>query len=226
MTFFRKLLDRKSYVNGYRPLLMVMLLSVFSVFLWMGVVYQTGKLNYLYLLWNLFLAWLPLFFSYLLYHRLHFPTDRLKMWKFWGMTLLWLLFFPNAPYIITDLVHINERHHPASWFDALLLFSFAISGLAVGINSLFIMQINVEKRLGRKLSYLVIGASIFLSGFGVFLGRVQRWNSWDIITRPHELFRDIIVHLNNPTAAYMTFGFSLLTGMLYLLTLSIMKPQK
>lgn len=226
MSLIKKIFNPDKYIGDYRPLIMVMMLAAFSCFLWIGVVWKTGNWNYYYLLWNLFLAWLPLFFAYLLYHRMHFPTNRLRKWKFWVMTFLWLIFFPNAPYLITDLIHINERHNPASWGDAILLFSFALSGLAMGINSLYIMHINFRQQFNSRASHLLIGLCIFLSGFGIFLGRVQRWNSWDIVTRPDDLFRDILIQITNPTAIYMTFSFSALIGMVYLLLLSVRNDKK
>ncbi len=212
-------------MGQYKPLFMVMILSLFSIIFMAAIIIYTGKSYYRYLTWNLFLAWVPMFFSYLLYHRLNYPAQRLQNWKFWGMTILWLLFFPNAPYLITDLIHMNERQVPGEWGDAMLLFTFALCGLATGINSLMIMHMNFVKRFPKHVAYLLIGGSIVLSGYGVFLGRVQRWNSWDIFVRPQDLFMDIVVHLQNPTAIFMTVSFSLLMGMVYMMTLTMMRSS-
>lgn len=223
MSLIKDLFNPKKYTGNYQPLLMVFLLSAFSMVILVGMIVKTGNLNYYYLAWNLFLAWMPLFFAYLLYHRLHFPTTPVKKWKFWSMTFFWLIFFPNAPYLITDLIHINNRHNPATWGDAFMLFSFALSGLATGINSLFVMHLNFRKILSGKLTNGLIASSILLSSFGIYLGRVQRWNSWDIFVRPQELITDILIQLQNPSAIFMTICFSMLMGMVYLLLLSLVR---
>lgn len=225
MSLLRDVFNPRKYTGNYQPLLMVFLLSAFSMAILVAMIVKTGNFGYYYLAWNLFLAWMPLFFAYLLYHRMHFPAKTIKTWKFWSMTFFWLIFFPNAPYLITDLIHINNRHNPATWGDAFMLFSFALSGLATGINSLFIMQLNFRKMLSPRLTSALIAGSIVLSGFGIYLGRVQRWNSWDIFVRPHELLADVLIQLQNPTAIYMTLSFSMLMGMVYLLLLSLVKTN-
>ena len=209
----------------YRPIKMITLLSFFSLLLWIGVVYKTGRSNYNYLLWNLFLAWVPMFFAYLMYHRLDNFTEKLKGWKFWSLTFLWLLFLPNAPYLITDLIHINERHAPSTWGDPLLFFSFALTGVMTGIVSLWIMRQNFRMLFGEKASWVLTYLSIALSGFGIFLGRIQRWNSWDILTDPRRLFTDIVLQLDNPMALYFTLGFSSFMGMLFVIMNPLFQPH-
>ena len=209
----------------YRPIKMITLLSFFSLLLWIGVVYKTGRSNYFYLLWNLFLAWVPMFFAYLMYHRLDNFIEKLKGWKFWSLTFLWLLFLPNAPYLITDLIHINERHAPSTWGDPLLFFSFALTGVMTGIVSLWIMRQNFRMLFGEKASWVLTYLSIALSGFGIFLGRIQRWNSWDILTDPRRLFTDIVLQLDNPMALYFTLGFSSFMGMLFVIMNPLFQPH-
>ena len=225
MSLIKDLFNPKKYIGRYQPILIVALLSAFSLCLLAGIALKSGKINYLYLIWNIFLAWIPMFFAYLLYHRLHIAEEKLITWKFWVMTLLWLLFFPNAPYLITDLIHLNERHSPASHGDALLLFSFALSGLTAGMLSLYVMHYCFKIRFKKQWPEIIIGLSIFLTGYGIYLGRVERWNSWDIITNPYFLIVDSLKNLTNPTAIGMTFGFSLLIGMVYLLVLSMVRPK-
>ena len=167
-----------------------------------------------------------MFFAYLMYHRLYNHIERLKNWKFWGLSLLWLLFFPNAPYLITDLIHINERHSPATWGDPLLFFSFALTGVMIGIVSLFVMRLNFKMYYSEKVGWVWTQLSILLCGFGIFLGRIQRWNSWDIVTRPDILCKDIVDQLDNPMAIYFTLGFSSLMGILFLAMAPFFQLQK
>ncbi len=226
MNLLLKILNPEKYIGMYRPIKMITLLSLFSVMIWVGIVLKTGRTNYYYLLWNLFLAWVPMFFAYLMYHRLDNYKEKLKRWKFWGLSFLWLLFLPNAPYLVTDLIHINERHAPSTWGDPLLFFSFALTGVMTGIVSLFIMRLNFQALFGKRISWALIQLSILLCGFGIFLGRIQRWNSWDIVTDPHILFKDIYLQLDNPMAIYFTFGFSSLMGILFFIMAPLFQPQQ
>ncbi len=226
MRLLQKILNPQNYIGVYRPIKMITILSFFSVLIWIGIVHKTGRTNYYYLLWNLFLAWVPMFFAYLMYHRIYNHTERLNAWKFWGLSLFWLLFFPNAPYLITDLIHINERHAPSTWGDPLLFFSFALTGVMTGIVSLFIMRLNFQMYYSNKIGWIWTHLSILLCGFGIFLGRIQRWNSWDIVTRPDILIKDMVQQLDNPMAIYFTLGFSSLMGMLFLAMAPFFQLQK
>src|SRR5690606_20092531 len=120
----------------------------------------------------------------------------------------WLLFFPNAPYIITDLIHLNTRFNPSVWSDTLLLFTCALAGLAAGLYSLHIIHKVLDSFFKSFTSWIIVGTSLVLSGFGIYLGRVQRWNSWDLFTDPITLMGDVFIHLSNPLAIQMTTGFS------------------
>lgn len=98
---------------------------------------------------------------------------------------MWLLFLPNAPYIITDLLHLRGNTDVPVWFDSLMVFSYAMAGLQAGLFSLYIMQRLVEKLLTRNLSYVFTTVCVWLASYGVYLGRFQRWNSWDVLTIPY-----------------------------------------
>lgn len=172
------------------------------VALFLGSVLATGlvvvravyawKLAHAYLVWNLFLAWIPLGFALLaVRHR----TNIRRLLIF---SALWLLFLPNAPYLVTDLVHLRERPPVPLWFDMVLLQSFIGLGLVLGLISLYKMQWVATMYLGRRGSWTFVLCVIGLTGFGVYLGRVQRWNSWDIIANPLGLFVDIFKHFTPP----------------------------
>lgn len=136
-----------------------------------------------FLVWNLFLAAIPVFAAFFARHLTR------RIW-FWPLMLLWLVFLPNAPYIVTDLMHIRTTRPSNLWLDVLLLGSAALTGLFAGLVSLRWAHEAVARRFSSRLGWaLVIGASL-LCGFGVYLGRFQRWNSWDIVTRPTELLAE------------------------------------
>jgi uncharacterized membrane protein len=155
-------------------------------------VFYSARLSHAYLLWNLFLAWLPVGFA-LLCRK---PENSKKSRLFFG--LLWLLFFPNAPYLITDLIHLRERLPVPLWFDIVLMQSFIGVALLLAFLSLFWMQDLASRVAGPRASWGFVIGVIVLSGFGIYLGRVQRWNSWDAVLNPIDLARDTLAHFTRP----------------------------
>jgi len=170
-----------------------------------------GFPTFIFLIWNLFLAWIPYWIALSLKY---IKKSKALM----GITLIsWLLFFPNAPYIITDLLHLKSRPPIPMWFDVLLFFSFAWTGLILGFASLMEVERFLKKRLSAVPIFLLISSALCLCSFGVFVGRFQRWNSWDVFTNPFHLLFDMAEVLMNPTAYWGTFGLAIvLSGMLIL----------
>jgi uncharacterized membrane protein len=136
-----------------------------------------GDATYGFLAWNLFLAWIPLLLA----------TAVVTAWRL-GLRIsvvpllgLWLLFFPNAPYVITDFVHLRDIGGMPRWFDVLMLGSFAVTSLAVGFVSLHLVQSLIRASLGVVWSWVGALTVIALSGVGIYLGRVAQLNSWDVL---------------------------------------------
>jgi uncharacterized membrane protein len=183
-------------------------------------VHMTHKYSYLFLLWNLFLAWIPLVFAYYL-QQSYFGEKRNLAFIF-VTGFLWLLFFPNAPYIITDLVHLNHNLSCLPfWFDTLLLFTFALTGLISGYLSLYFVHSVLKDRFNSFVSWTMITILISLCSFGIYLGRVLRANSWDLFTRPLILMKKSILSLLDPRAISMTLMFSFFLLLSYLILYSI-----
>ena len=158
---------------------------------------------------NLFLAWLPML-SAPLAHHLHKQGRRL-VWLLIVPCLLFWLFFPNAPYILTDMLHLQwPQARVPVWYDLILLIAFAWTGAFLGLISLFLVHGLVRQWAGRPAGWLVTLGVIAVSGFGVYLGRFPRWNSWDLLTNPSLLLMDIWTRLSNPLANSRTFVFSVL----------------
>jgi len=181
-----------------------------------------GTTTFLFLVWNLFLAWVP----YLITLVLDPVHQRFKSRLITGGTLVcWLLFLPNAPYILTDLLHLKSRSPIPHWFDLMLILSFAWTGLMLGLLSLYRVQLFMNKWLSTKLSWLLTIGIIGLTGFGVYLGRFLRWNSWDILNNPLGLASDIFEIISQPALHHgplgisMVISFFLLLGYLHLTTL-------
>ena len=133
-----------------------------------------------FLAWNLFLAWIPVAAAVAVYdlHRRGVGLSRLL-----PLAALWLLFLPNAPYLLTDLIHLGSRDAPL-WFDLVLFSAFAWTGAFLGFLSIYLMQVVVRRAHGALLGWALVGGSLLASGFGIYLGRSLRWNSWDFVTSP------------------------------------------
>lgn len=183
--------------------------------------YRTAPQNWL--IWNLFLAWLPLLGAVVAYNLNHLPT-RLRWLPIIGFSVLWLLFLPNAPYLITDIIHLKQSKTVPLWYDLLTLVAFAWTGLFLGLVSLFLMQELVRRTIGKTASWFFVAAVMILNGFGIYFGRFLRWNSWDVLFRPSSLLNEIMDGLLNPMAHLQTIAFAglftLLLGSIYLMVLS------
>jgi uncharacterized membrane protein len=160
------------------------------------------------MLWNLFLAWVPYLCSVwaIYWHERH-PR------RWWGLLLpgvVAIAFFPNAPYIVTDFLHLGERPGMPLWYDIGLLASFAWTGIVLGIYALRLLQEIVKAWVGVVLSWLFVLAVLGLSGMGIYLGRFLRWNSWDLVLQPKAILYDVAIRLRYPFGHLSTYGVTLL----------------
>lgn len=177
----------------------------FSIF---RFIYTDTKV-FLFLNWNLFLAFIPWAVT-----SITILKPSIQRYKVTIIILLavWLLFFPNAPYILTDLFHLRLKSSMPKWFDLILILSFAWTGLVFGFLSLW----DIEKILTKSLSQIwisIISVSLlFVGSFGIYLGRYLRWNSWDIIGEPFNLLYDITDRLINPFDHPRTWGVTIFMG--------------
>ena len=178
-----------------------------------------GSKSFLFLIWNLFLAWIPYFISLSIEKIARLTGSRFLVGTF---LVCWLLFFPNAPYIVTDLLHLKSRAPIPKWYDLMVLFSFAWTGLLLGFLSLYEIQRFLKKRLHPKLAWVFTVLAIILCAFGIYLGRFLRWNSWDVVFNPTTLLQDITVSLSHPTIYTNTLKITLVfSGFLLLVYLTM-----
>ena len=176
-------------------------------------VFLTHKISFVFLLWNLFLALIPFGLSTML----GLSAGKLRARVLLPVGAAWLLFFPNAPYILTDLFHLQPRAGVPYWYDLALILSCAWNGLMLAYASLTDMQQLVARRLGAGAGWAFATVALLLSSFGIYLGRFLRFNSWDILTNPVTLFYDIVNRLLHPAAHRGTWGVTLLYGVFLLL---------
>jgi uncharacterized membrane protein len=204
--------DHKQKINIITILLIA---SVISVALAIFRMQRSGTLHYRNLIWNLILAWIPLIFSLLAYVSTISQKPILYI-IILVSTIVWLLFFPNAPYIITDFQYLSlVRDSVPVWYDVILLVWFAWTGLLLGIVSLYLMQEIVKRVLGSSMSWLFVVVSIGLGSYGIYLGRFDRWNSWDVFENPRTFIFDLITTFRHPLGNLYLLGFTLLFALFF-----------
>ena len=165
---------------------------------------------FIFLNWNLFLAFIPWLLTTWLIIQPKIQQSKIVI----GLIIcLWLLFFPNAPYILTDLFHLKLRSAIPIWFDLVLILSFAWTGILFGFLSLWNIEYIFSKFMKQKYISTISIILLFLSSFGVYLGRYLRWNSWDIIQNPFQLAYDIGDRFTNPFVHPRTWGMTIFMGL-------------
>ena len=131
--------------------------TVFSVAIWRVRAEFSGSARYAFLIWNLFLAWIPFIISYFTY-----TLTMQRRWVYLFIPVaafLWLIFFPNAPYILTDFQHLAyDSSDLPVWYDVMMLVWFAFTGLLLGMVSLFLMQEIVRREFGRLVGWVFVAA--------------------------------------------------------------------
>jgi uncharacterized membrane protein len=188
---------------------------------------RTGSGYYIFLIGNLFLACVPLGLSTMLrignHWSVHWPIQLL-------IFTLWLLFLPNAPYILTDILHLTRASHAPAWYDLALLLSCSGTGLLIGYLSLIDVHGIVARNFGAACGWVFAVVTLGLSGFALYLGRFLRWNSWDVLIAPTRVF-EILGWLlrpwaqGRPLAVTFIFGVILTLGYITLRTL-LVRPER
>jgi len=200
----------RTFINTISTLERMLALSILFTMSFVTVrILYTGELTYIFYVWNTFLAVLPLLFSRAL--------SRTDSFNFKAIVLMtcWLLFFPNAPYMVTDLFHYADRPPVPLWFDLLLVTTAAWNGLLLGIVSLMQVEQYLSLRLHTKWVQLATVTSCILCGYGVYIGRYLRFNSWDTITDPGRLLSTVSAHVFRPQEHGGTWAFTIAFGTMF-----------
>jgi len=171
----------------------LIILSVIAILFNLARLEIWGTTNILYITWILLLAWIP----YLIY--VYLIRKDVSINYFIPIFIVWLLFFPNAPYLVTDISHIVLSSPTLLWYDSLLYFFFGWIGLFLGVLSLFKVHQYLRGHLNYMLSEIFVFIICAISSFGVYIGRFERFNSWDILFHPLQLMRHFFYVLINFT---------------------------
>lgn len=175
-------------------------------------VHRTGSLWFGFMAWNLVLAMVPYCCARLL--QAHWRRHRRVSVTFVALTLAWLVFFPNAPYVLTDVIHLGGDK--LWWYDLPLVMAFAGTSWLAGLISLAIVHDVLVPAVGAMRARLVVLGSCWLSGLGIYLGRFLRFNSWDVVQSPWTLSRTAAAQLVPPWQHAQAHAFALFFAMLLL----------
>lgn len=203
--------ERHLPADAIQPAYLLAVASAIAFFILALRIVVRGQIEHIYLPWNLLLAWLPLGFAALTLRQLN--RHGWLNWRTASAGLAWLLFFPNAPYLFTDLVHLSPRHDQHFWIELILILLFAWPGFLVGCLSLRLLHERISRELHPVAGWLFAATTCGLAGLGVYIGRFLRWNSWDVITNPFGLAYDLLGFLGYPLT-HPAYRFTVLFALL------------
>jgi len=215
--------------SEFLTLSVVLVLAASGCLLLFGLrVAISGKTHYSYLVWNLFLAFVPYAVAAVGVHLLaRAGAGRPRALIAIPVAALWLVFYPNAPYIFTDFMYvINKTYLRAApsdwlglnallWYDLLMNAAFAFIGHFIGLVSMWLIETGFAKAWGAKAARILVGAAILLSGFGIYLGRFSRLNSWDVVFDPRKVLGEVAEATADPKAILFSAAFSLFILLTY-----------
>jgi len=175
--------------------------------------YYTESIHFAFLIWNLILAAIPYVLAKKLFLTIKWQE---KKWTRSSIILLWILFLPNSFYLLTDFVHLTYERNAPYWIDIILLSYFTIVGFYLGYYSIFFMEGVVKIHYGFVSTKLFSIGVLFLSAYGIYLGRFVRLNSWNLFNKPLKVFEEIKNSLSDPEVFYFSVGMGLLLTLLYI----------
>lgn len=199
----------KLNIFKYGPVREIFYLLIIAVIFNLLRIIIWDKFSFVYILWNIFLAFVPAMISFFLL-KLH-QRKHLKMIIFVPGFLMWLLFIPNAPYLVTDLIHLGETRTVPVLFDIILLFSSAYLGMIFFFYSLSHIEEIIKKMISKRWTIFLMTILLLLISFGIYIGRFLRFNSWDIFLNHYSLFNNIWkIFTENSVKHWNVYWFTLM----------------
>ncbi len=160
----------------------ILILLILAVFFNIVRYFLFDSKYFLFLFWNIFLALIPFFISYFLLFS--FNKNKLTKSMFIIGGIVWLLFLPNAPYIVTDLIHLGHNRTVPVLYDTFLLFTSAYVSMLLFFYSVSHMEKIFKAKYGWRRKEYILAIIMLLVSFGLYLGRFLRFNSWDLFHNP------------------------------------------
>lgn len=190
-------------------IILLILISLTNSLLLVIVSFYSHNYSFLYFIWNLFLSWVPLALSITLIYIL-----KNKLWSSWSalfMSFVWLIFIPNSFYMISDFVHLIEVPTNYLLYFVIAFTAIIYSASINGYISLYLIHRELKKRLRPGTSWLVVAIICLISSYAIYIGRVLRWNSWDILINPGGVLFDVSDNFLN----FNSLKNSILTTLLF-----------
>jgi uncharacterized membrane protein len=207
MQFIIKLFNSNRRINS-----LLLLFTIYCFLLLAIRVKLTHSIYLFFLVWNLFLAFVPYFFISYLKTQISLQKSKIKTLL---LLFAWLLFLPNSFYILTDLIHLSQSSDHLVWFDLVVFSSYALIGFTIGIISLIEFENIIKNYASPLITNLIMPSICFLCGIGIYLGRILRYNSWDILSNPIALVSDILTSLLSIHALLFSFYFGVYIYLFY-----------
>jgi uncharacterized membrane protein len=201
---------------------LIILLSIYCIALLLIRAKLTQSIFLFFLIWNLFLAIIP--YIMIVYIKINKVILKSKF-KTFAFLFIWLLFLPNSFYIITDFVHLSQSKSNTFWFDLIVLSSYAFIGFTLGLISLFEFEKILKHFFTTKIIQVVIPIVCFLCGIGIYIGRILRYNSWDVISNPLQLITDTLSTLLSMNAVLFSAHFGFFIYLFFTLKIYILKTN-
>ncbi len=205
--------------NFIKYIVLLILNSLVASLLLILVSVYSHNFSFLYFIWNLFLSWVPLIVSVILIYLL-----RKKLWSSWSaliLSFIWLIFIPNSFYMISDFIHLIEVPINYILYFTVAFTAIIYSASINGYFSLYLIHREINKRFSFKASWFLVALICLISGYAIYIGRVLRWNSWNILTNPGGILFDVsdnFLHFNSlKNSVFTSFLFFVLIFSIYLL---------
>jgi uncharacterized membrane protein len=209
--------DRKGLLRIYR------FISIVGIVLILGRLFFVSDKAFLFILWNFFLAGLPLIISSVMIQMSARGFSRYSI-TFAG--ILWLLFLPNAPYILTDYVHVIHGDPNYFLLNTFTFSWFAISAFVAAVISLHDVSDLLLMRYKRLQVSMMIFTICLLCSLGIYLGRDLRFNTWDVFLNPGAIVSETMDSLRSPSENFYTWTITTTIGLLLFLGYYGMKLVK